>query len=56
VLREARLVTEHREGTRRIYRLEPEGLSVLRIYLEGFWWDALAAFKQAAETTEGSEG
>ena len=56
VLREARLVTENRQGTRRMYRLEPEGLSALRIYLEGFWWDALAALEQVAETAERSNG
>jgi DNA-binding transcriptional ArsR family regulator len=49
VLREAGLVSERREGTRRIYSLDPKGLDELRAYLDQFWTDALAAFKAAAE-------
>jgi DNA-binding transcriptional ArsR family regulator len=52
VLREARLVSESREGTRRIYRLDPTGVGDLRAWAERFWDDALAAFKQAAEREE----
>lgn len=49
VLKGAGLVTERREGTRRLYRVDPRGLKALRTYLEGFWTDVLAAFKAAAE-------
>jgi DNA-binding transcriptional ArsR family regulator len=49
VLKEAGLVTERRNGTRRIYRVEPDGLAGLRAYFDEFWNEALAAFKAAAE-------
>ena len=49
VLKEARLVTERPEGTRRIYRLDPKGLGVLRADLERFWDRALAAYKAIVE-------
>jgi DNA-binding transcriptional ArsR family regulator len=53
VLKEAGLVTERREGTRRLYRIDPDGLAALRDYFDDFWNEALAAFKAAAES-EGS--
>jgi DNA-binding transcriptional ArsR family regulator len=49
VLREAGLVSERREGTRRVYRLDPGGLAELRSYFDSFWTDALAGFKAEAE-------
>jgi DNA-binding transcriptional ArsR family regulator len=49
VLKEAGLVTERRNGTRRLYRLDPDGLGELRRYVEEYWTDALAAFKAEAE-------
>jgi len=49
VLKEARLVTERRNGTRRIYRVDPDGLGELRAYFDEFWNEALAAFTAAAE-------
>src|SRR3954464_5257226 len=49
VLKEAGLVTERRNGTRRLYRLDPHGGGELRDYFEDFWSEALAAFKAAAE-------
>jgi DNA-binding transcriptional ArsR family regulator len=49
VLKEARLVTERPEGTRRIYRLDPNGVGVLRADLERFWDRALAAYKAIVE-------
>lgn len=52
VLREAGLVSERREGTRRIYRLDVQGLAHLRAWVEAFWDDALAAFQAAAEREE----
>ena len=50
VLREAGLVRAHAEGTRRLYRLEPEALAALRDYLDWFWTQALETFRQHAET------
>lgn len=49
VLREAGLVTERRDGTRRLYRVEFDGVAELRDYFESFWADVLAAFEAAAE-------
>jgi DNA-binding transcriptional ArsR family regulator len=49
VLKEAGLVTERRDGTRRLYRLDPDGLGEVRDYFDDFWNEALAAFKAAAE-------
>jgi DNA-binding transcriptional ArsR family regulator len=49
VLREAGLVSERREGTRRFYRIDPDGLGEVRDYFDDFWNEALAAFKATAE-------
>ncbi|HEX2505479.1 MAG TPA: metalloregulator ArsR/SmtB family transcription factor [Gaiellaceae bacterium] len=54
VLKTAGLVRERREGTRRIYRVEPDGVAELREYFDEFWSRALAAFKAAAEREGGS--
>lgn len=55
VLRASGLVSERREGRRRVYRLEPGGLEPLRRYVEGLWDDVLAAYVAAAEK-EASDG
>jgi DNA-binding transcriptional ArsR family regulator len=52
VLKDAGLVTERRQGTRRIYRLDPDGLSELRRYFDLFWDAALVDFKAAADASE----
>jgi DNA-binding transcriptional ArsR family regulator len=52
-LKEAGLVTDQADGTRRIYRIDPAGLGALRQWLDRFWDDALAAFKNAAENEPG---
>jgi DNA-binding transcriptional ArsR family regulator len=49
ILKAARLVVSHAEGTRRLYSVDQRGIRALRSWLEGFWDEALAAFKQAAE-------
>src|SRR5262245_43483720 len=49
VLKEAGLVSERPDGTRRIYRLDPDGLAEVRDYFDRFWDAALAEFKAAAE-------
>jgi DNA-binding transcriptional ArsR family regulator len=52
VLKEAGLVSERREGTKRFYRARPEGLSELREFLEGFWAFSLKQLKREAESEE----
>ncbi len=52
VLREAGLVSERRKGTRRLYRIEPQGVQALRDYFDELWDAALAAFKTAVEREE----
>ena len=52
VLKEAGLVAERRDGTRRLYRARPEGLAELRAFLEQFWGDRLEALKREAEREE----
>jgi DNA-binding transcriptional ArsR family regulator len=47
VLRQARLVTDRREGTRRHYRATTDGLAELRRYVESLWDDVLAAYAAA---------
>jgi DNA-binding transcriptional ArsR family regulator len=49
VLKEAGLVMDQPEGTRRIYRLDPDGIALLRSDLERFWGRALAAYKATVE-------
>jgi DNA-binding transcriptional ArsR family regulator len=53
VLREAGLVSERRDGTRRLYSLRPEGFDDLKSFLEGFWDEGLERLKEAAELEEG---
>jgi DNA-binding transcriptional ArsR family regulator len=53
VLREAGLIVERREGTRRLYRARPEGFTGLRAFLERFWDVGLERLKEAAELEEG---
>jgi DNA-binding transcriptional ArsR family regulator len=52
VLKEAGLVSERREGTRRFYRARPEGLKELREFLEGFWAFSLQQLKHEAENEQ----
>jgi DNA-binding transcriptional ArsR family regulator len=49
VLKGAGLVDERSEGVRRIYSVRREGLMELRDWLDGFWDEALAAFKEEVE-------
>jgi DNA-binding transcriptional ArsR family regulator len=52
VLKEAGLVNERRNGTRRLYRARPEGLAQLKAFLEEFWVERLDALKVEAEREE----
>jgi|SRR5690348_3917004 DNA-binding transcriptional ArsR family regulator len=49
VLKEAGLVADRPEGTRRVYFIDPQGLGALRKWLDQFWDDALAAFAAEVE-------
>src|SRR3954470_24576703 len=51
LLKEAGLVTDRAEGTRRLYRLHDDGIVAVRDYLEQLWGDAAARFRIAAENT-----
>ena len=55
VLKDAGLVRERRDGTRRLYRIDPDGLAEVRDYFDDFWSDVLAAFKEAVEREEEEE-
>ncbi|HEX6332113.1 MAG TPA: metalloregulator ArsR/SmtB family transcription factor [Actinomycetota bacterium] len=49
LLKEAGLVRDRQQGTRRLYSVDASGLAGLRAYLESYWASALEAFEQAAE-------
>ena len=49
VLKDGGLVISRAEGTRRIYQLNPEGVTALRVYLDRVWEEALTAFGKAAQ-------
>lgn len=55
VLKEAGLVIDTPVGTRRLYRVQPDGLEALRADLERFWGRALIAYKTAAEKASEEE-
>lgn len=56
VLRAARLVTVHAEGTRRVYAVDTRGMELVRKWLDQFWDETLLAFKDAAEREAAKEG
>jgi DNA-binding transcriptional ArsR family regulator len=49
VLKEAGLVVDQAAGTKRVYRLDPVGMSALRDQLETFWTRALSGFQEVVE-------
>jgi DNA-binding transcriptional ArsR family regulator len=49
VLRDGGLVSDRKEGSRRLYRVAPQGVAELRDYLNEFWDDVLAEFKDKVE-------
>jgi DNA-binding transcriptional ArsR family regulator len=55
VLKDARLVTVHADGTRRVYTVDPQGIEAVRDWLDGFWDETLSAFKLAAEREASKE-
>jgi DNA-binding transcriptional ArsR family regulator len=52
VLKDAGLVMDRAEGTRRVYEIDPNGLGALRAWLDQFWGAALEAFKAEVESDE----
>jgi len=56
VLREAELVLERRDGTRRLYRANHAQMDRLRRYLDGFWTGSLGRLQQLAESAERERG
>jgi DNA-binding transcriptional ArsR family regulator len=50
VLESAQLVSHRRNGTRHLYEIDRSGVGTLRDWVDGFWDQALARFKAAAET------
>jgi DNA-binding transcriptional ArsR family regulator len=49
VLKDAALVTQRRDGVRRLYRANPSGLAALKQFIDGFWASGLARLKTEAE-------
>jgi DNA-binding transcriptional ArsR family regulator len=49
VLKDGGLVVSNADGTRRVYRLNPDGVTALRAYLDRIWDQALTAFGKAAQ-------
>jgi DNA-binding transcriptional ArsR family regulator len=54
VLKDAGLVSDQAEGTRRVYYIDPNGLGALRSWLDQFWDQALDAFKAEVEAPKGT--
>ena len=49
ILKSVGLVTDHAEGTRRIYRVDPDGLAIICSYFDAFWKRSLSSFQDAAQ-------
>jgi DNA-binding transcriptional ArsR family regulator len=56
VLREAQLVTERRDGTRRLYQADHDEMARLRHFLDRYWTDGLSRLRDAAEAAEREAG
>jgi DNA-binding transcriptional ArsR family regulator len=52
LLKSVGLVTDHAEGTRRIYQVDPDALAIICSYFDAFWKRSLASFQEAAARTE----
>ena len=55
VLKDGGLVTSESQGTRHVYRLNPNGVTALRAYLDRIWEESLTAFQKAAEAAADQE-
>jgi DNA-binding transcriptional ArsR family regulator len=56
LLKDAGMVAEHAQGTRRIYHLQEQGMRAVQAYLEGIWGDAATRFRLFAENTQRTSG
>ena len=56
LLKEAGLVADRAQGTRRLYRLDGEGIGAVRVYLELVWGEAATRFRLVAENTRERRG
>jgi DNA-binding transcriptional ArsR family regulator len=56
ILKDAGLVLDERAGSRRIYRVNPEGLTQIRAELDTFWNDTLTAYRDLVEDTTPTDG
>jgi DNA-binding transcriptional ArsR family regulator len=54
LLKDAGMVAEEAQGTRRIYHLQEQGMQAVQLYLERVWGDAAVRFRLFAENTDGS--
>ena len=54
VLKDAKLIRVHKKGSKSICQIDKDGVMAMRFYLDQFWEEALAAFKNVAEETEKS--
>jgi DNA-binding transcriptional ArsR family regulator len=55
VLKQAGLVTDRADGTRRIYRISSDGVQAIHVYLDQMWSQALAGFQLAAQRIADTE-
>jgi DNA-binding transcriptional ArsR family regulator len=56
VLKDARLVSDRKAGTKRIYEVNPEGIALLREHFDKLWEQALSAFQMTEKTKEAGHG
>ena len=56
VLKGAGLVTDTPDGTRRLYRIDPQGIASVRAWLDGLWSEALQAFAEVVDAEPDDEG
>jgi DNA-binding transcriptional ArsR family regulator len=53
ILKSVGLVSDHADGTRRIYRVDPDALAIVRSYFDAFWKRSLTSFQDTAQRPEG---
>lgn len=53
ILKSVGLVNDQADGTRRVYRVDPDALAIIRAYFDSFWKRSLASFQDAARQPEG---
>jgi DNA-binding transcriptional ArsR family regulator len=53
ILKSVGLVSDHADGTRRVYRVDPDALAIIRGYFDAFWQRSLASFQETARRPKG---